>query len=183
MLEDPAQPLIAVGWHIPNSVHPDWPAIEALADYLGQGRTSLLYKNLVKEKKLAAEAASFAGYPGSKYPCLFLAYAMPTPGHNNDECEEQILLEVERMKTELIPEEEVAKIKARAKADFINRLNNNTGLAMQLATFQNRWGDWREMFRTLERINAVTAEDIKRVANEYLNRTNSTVAMLNTIES
>jgi predicted Zn-dependent peptidase len=53
-LEDRAQPIFLSGWHICEDTHPDWPALEALADYLGQGRTSLLHKNLVKDKKIAA---------------------------------------------------------------------------------------------------------------------------------
>jgi predicted Zn-dependent peptidase len=182
-LEDPAQPLFIAGWHVPSGTHPDWPAIEAMADYLGQGRTSLLYKNLVKEKKIAADVGVFAGYPGDKYPCLLLAFAMPAAGHTNQECEEQVFAEVERLKNELIPVEEVEKIKARAKAAFINGLTGNMGLAMQLAGFETQWGDWRELFHELDRINAVTPQDIQRVAKEYLTKQNRTVAMLNTIES
>jgi len=180
-LEDPAQPLFGACFHIPNSTHPDWPALQAMMDYLGQGRTSLLYENLVKEKKIAADVGAFAGYPGNKYPCLALIYAIPSAGHTNEECEEQIFTEIDKMKDELLPVEEVEKIKARAKASFINGLNSNMGLAMQLATFENKYGDWRELFKQLDRINTVTPEDIQRVAQEYFTKNNRTVAKLNTI--
>lgn len=182
-MEDPSQPLFVAGWHIPESTHPDWLAIEALADYFGEGRTSMLYKNLVKDKKIAARIGVYAGYPASKYPCLFLTYAIPSQGHSNEECEEQILAEIEKLKTELIPQEEVEKIKARAKAELIFNLDNNRGLAMQLAAYQTYSGDWRELFNELDRINAITAEDIQRVANQYLNRDNCTVGVMNTIEN
>lgn len=181
--EDRAQPLYLAGWHIPNATHPDWPALEALADYFGQGRTSLLYENLVKDKKIAAASGVLAGWPGNKYPCILGAYAMPSPGHTNEECEEQIFVEVEKLGTELIPVEEVEKIKARAKASLIGRLRNNLGMARQLCAYENDWGDWRELFKELERINAVTPEDIQRVAKKYLTKKNRTVAKLNTIES
>ncbi len=180
-LEDPAQPLFAACYHIPSFTDKDWPAVQAMTDYLGQGRTSLLYKNLVKEKKIAADVGAFAGYPGNKYPTLALVYAIPAAGHNNDECEEQVFAEIEKMKNELLPVEEVEKIKARAKASFINGLNSNMGLAMQLATFENKYGDWRELFKQLNRINAVTPEDIQRVAQKYFVKKNRTVAKLNTI--
>lgn len=183
MLEDPAQPFAAIGWHIPNGTHPDWPAIEALSDYLGQGRTSLLYESLKKDKKIASEIGVYPGWPGNKYPCLLMCYVMPSAGHTAAECEEAILEEVEKLKKEPIPAEEVEKIKARAKAAFINSLNNNMGLAMALASYQNDWGDWREMFHELDRINAVTAEDIQRVAKEYLTANNRTVALLQTAGS
>ncbi|MFH1686642.1 MAG: pitrilysin family protein [bacterium] len=181
-LEDPAQPLIGIAYHVPSGTHPDWPALEALVDYLGEGRTSLLYTNLAKEKKIAANVGLFLGWPGNKYPCLMFAYAMPSPGHTNDECEVEILAEIDRMRNELIPAEEVEKIKARAKAHFINSLNSNMGLAMALAGFENDRGDWNELFNELDRINAVTAEDIQRVAQTYLVDRNRTVAKLNTVE-
>ncbi len=181
-LHDPAQPLFAVAYHIPSGTHPDWPVFEAISDYLGQGRTSLLYKNLVKEKKIASNVGTWPGYPGNKYPCLCIAFAMPATDHTNEECEEQIFAEIERLKEELIPIEEVDKIKARAKAGFVNGLRNNLGMAIQLAGFQNDYGDWRELFRELDRINTVTPEDIQRVAKEYFTEENRTVAKLNTVE-
>ncbi|UCD63271.1 MAG: insulinase family protein, partial [Candidatus Zixiibacteriota bacterium] len=150
--------------------------------YLGQGRTSLLYKNLVKEKKIAAQSGSFAGWPGNKYPCLMIVYAISAPGHTNEECEEQIFAEVEKLKTELIPAEEVEKIKARAKANLINSLSSNLGLAIALAGYENQWGDWRQLFLQLDRINALTSEDLQRAAQQYLTKQNRTVAKLNTIE-
>jgi len=182
-LEDPAQPVYLAGWHIPEVTHPDRPALDALLDYLAGGRTSLLYKKLIKEKKMAAQAAGFAGFPGDKYPTMVLLYAIPSPKISNYECEKEIFGEVERLKEELIPAEEVEKIKARAKASFTSGLNSNNGLAFQLATYQTTWGDWHEMFRQLDRINSVTPEDIQRVAKEYFTKNNRTVVLMNTIES
>ena len=183
LLQDPAQPFTVIGWHIPDGTHPDWPVIEALSDYLGQGRTSLLYESLKKEKKIASEIGVYPGWPGNKYPSLLMCYVMPSTGHTAAECETAVLEEIEKLKEQPIPAEEVEKIKARAKASFINRLGNNMGLAMALASYQNDWGDWREMFRELDRINAVTPEDIQRVAREYLTTNNRTVALLQTVES
>ncbi len=181
-VEHQSQPFFIAGWHVPEGTHPDRPALDALCDFLGQGRTSLLYKNLVKEKKIAMDVGAFAGFPGNKYPTLMAIYAMSSAGHGNDEMEEELFKEVERMRDELIPIEEVDKIKARAKADFINRLNTNHGLGMQLAGYQNLWGDWRELFRELDRINAVTPEDIQRVAKKYLTKKNRVVGMVVTTE-
>lgn len=182
ILEDPAQPFFAAAWHIPQFTHPDWPALEAMMDYLGQGRTSLLYESLVKDKKIAANIGAFAGYPGSKYPNLAITYALPASGHSNEECEEEIMAQLEKVKTELISAEDLEGIKARAKASFINGLASNMGMAMQLASAQNDWGDWRGLFRELDRINAVTAEDIQRVAKTYFINTNMTVVYQNTTD-
>lgn len=183
IVEDPSQPLYLVGWHVPDATNPDMPALYALIDYLGGGRTSLLYKNLVKEKKIAVDVGAFPDFPGEKYPTMIAAYAFPATGHTGEECETQVLAEVERLKTELLPNEEVEKIKARAKAQFINQLNSNQGLALQLCSYQTIWGDWHEMFKSYDRINKVTAEDIQRVAKEYLTETNRTTGILKTVQS
>ena len=73
-------------------------------------------------------------------------------------------------------------VSKRVVAGFVNGLRNNTGMAYQLAWFQNDYGDWRELFKQLDRINAVTPEDIQRVAKEYFTEENRTIAKLNTIE-
>ncbi len=181
-VEHQSQPVYLAGWHVPEGTNPDRPALDALCDYLGQGRTSLLYKNLVKEKKIAMNVGAFAGFPGNKYPTLMAVFAMSSAGNDNAVIEEEIFKEVEKMRDELIPVEEVEKIKARAKASFINGINSNNGIAMQLASYQNLWGDWRELFRELERINAVSPEDIQRVAKKYLTKKNRVVGMVVTTE-
>ncbi len=182
-LEDPSQPIYLVGWHVPEGTHPDRPALEAVADYLGSGRTSVLYKTLVKEKKSAVQAQAFPGLPGDKYPNLFGIIVVPSAGHTNEECETDVFAAVEKIQNELIPVEEVKKIQARARARFINQLDGNQGLAFQLAGYQTLWGDWREMFRELDRINAVTPETIQRVAKQYLTKKNRTVVLMNTTKS
>jgi len=183
IMEDPAQPVYLAGWKVPELTHPDRVALDMLMDHFGQGRTSMLYENLVKEKKIAIQVGAFSGFPGDKYPTMALVYALPAQGHTNEECEEEIFAEVERLKTELIPAEDVEKIKARAKASFINSINSNNGLAMQLCQMQQYFGDWRELFRQLDKINAVTAEDLQRVANEYFKEKSRNVVMMNTSKS
>jgi predicted Zn-dependent peptidase len=182
-IEDPSQPIFAAAWHIPEITHPDRPAIDAMLDYLGGGRTSPLYKSLVKEKKIAGSVTISPGGAGDKYPTLILATIVPAAEHSNAECEEALYAEIEKLKTDLVPESEMAKIKARAKAWFIDGLGDNPGLARQLASYQNFYGDWREMFRELDRINAVTPQDIQRAANQYFSPKNRTVVTIETQES
>jgi predicted Zn-dependent peptidase len=183
VIEDPAQPFYISGWHIPEMTHPDYPALTALMDYLGTGRTSQLYKTMVKEKKMAVQIGAFCGFPGDKYPTMAAIYAVPASGHTNDECETDIFAAVDKVQNELISQEELEKIKARAKANLIRQMDDNQGLALQLANAQTRWGDWHQLFNDLDRINAVTREDIQRVAKEYFTKKNRVVAMLNTVQS
>ncbi len=179
---DKSQPFLLVGYHRPDITHPDDAVYDAIADYLGQGRTSLLYKNLVKEKKIATNASAFATFPGGKYSSEFGIFVVPAKGVTAVECEADVYAEIQKIVDEPIPQEELDKIKARAKASFINQLSSRSGMASQLVSSQNFFGDWREMFKSLDNINAVTVEDIQRVAKECFSRENRTVAYIETIE-
>jgi predicted Zn-dependent peptidase len=179
-VEDPAQPFVLIGYHKPDVHHPDDAVFDALTDIVGMGRTSRLYKSLVKEKQIAVYASGFQGMPGNKYPSLFLFYAVPARGHTNEESEEAIDAEIEKLKTELVTPEELAKAKTRARASLVRQLASNSGLAAQLTFYHVLTGDWRNLFRQLDKIDKVTAEDIQRVAKEYFTTTNRTVGVTKT---
>ena len=71
-------------------------------------------------------------------------------------------------------------IKTRTKANLIRGLGENEGLATQLAIYQTRYGDWRELFRSVDRIDKVTKADIRRVANKTFQDTNRTIGVIET---
>jgi predicted Zn-dependent peptidase len=181
IVEDAAQPMIRIGYHMPSVNHPDNAVFQAIGQIIARGRTSRLYKSLVKEKKIAVSVS--AGPAWSKYPGLFAFYAVPAKGHTNQECEEAIYAEIEKMKTEPVSPEELAKAKAQARANLIRLLSSNDGLASELAYYEVITGDWRNMFEELDKIEKVTAEDIQRVAGEYFTRKNRSVGMIETIQA
>ncbi len=181
-IPDPAQPMYAEGYHRPAVDHPDNAAYDALADVLSTGRTSRLYRSLVRDKRIAAQAGAFNGFPGNKYPNLTIFFAIPTPGHSNEEVQAAIQEELRRVSEEPVTDEELQKTKTRVKADLIRSLSSNIGIARQLAHYQARFGDWRELFRSVERIEALTQEELQRVAQETFKPTNRTVTMLYTEE-
>ena len=177
-MPDPSQPLYVEGYPRPAETHPDQAVYDAIDDILSNGRTSRLYKRLVEEDKLAVFSASFSGFPGSKYKHLWIAYAVPTRGTTNEQVQAAMREEIERLKTEPVSDEELARFKTRAKADLLRGLRSNQGLANQLASYHLVYGDWRELFRSIERLDAVTAADVQRVARETFTDTNRTVAMI-----
>jgi predicted Zn-dependent peptidase len=75
-------------------------------------------------------------------------------------------------------DEELQSIKTRAKADLIRGLNDNQGLAAQLAEYHSYYGDWRELFRQIDRIDKVSKADIRRVANKIFTQENRTVGIM-----
>jgi predicted Zn-dependent peptidase len=148
---------------------------------MSEGRTSRLYRSLVRDKKIAAFSAGFSGFPGDKFTNLFAFYAIPTPGHTNKEVQDAIRVEIEKLKSTDVSDEELKMVKTRARASLIRSLESNEGLATSLATMQMRYGDWRELFRQIERIDKVTKEDIRRVANKTFTENNRTVGQIETI--
>jgi len=178
VLRDPAQPFYVEGYHRPDTRDPDDAVYDVISDILSSGRTSRLYRALVRDKKIAAAAAGFSGFPGTKYPNLFAFYAVPTPGHTPQEVQAAIREEIERLKTEDVSDEELAMVKTRARADLIRRLASNQGLAIQLATYQARLGDWRELFRQVDALAKVSKADVRRVANQAFVEGNRTVGIV-----
>ncbi len=175
---DESQPVYVEGYKRPPAGHPDDATYDAIAEVLSTGRTSRLYRSLVRDKKIAAFAGAGNGFPGIKYTNLMFVFGFTTPGHTNEEIQAAIAEEIERIKTEPISDAELERVKTRAKANLIRGLQSNQGIAIQLATNQVLFGDWRELFRGVERIEKVTKEDILRVANEVFQPTNRTVAMI-----
>ena len=177
-IPDQAQPVYAEGYLRPDVTHPDDAVYDAIADVLSTGRTSRLYRSLVRDRKIAASTGAFSGFPGNKYANLMLTYAFPTPGHSNEEVQAAIREEIERLRNEPVGEEELEMVKTRARAGLVRSLASNTGIAGQLTAYHALYGDWRELFRSVERIQEVTVEDVQRVARETFVPTNRTVAMI-----
>lgn len=180
ILRDPSQPFYIEGYHRPSYRDPDDAVYDAISDILSNGRVSRLYRSLVEQQQIAEEAAGFSGLPGDKYPNLFAFYAVPTPGHTPAEMREAIHKEIDRLKTTDVTDAELAMYKTRTRADLLRGLADNQGLANSLAEYQTRYGDWRELFRQLDRVDAVTKADIRRVANQVFVSSNRTSAEIDT---
>jgi len=183
VIEDEAQPFYMCGFHIGNYADPDYAVYEAISDIIGQGRTSRLYKRLVKQDKIASQVVSFAGFPANKYPTLLAFLGIPAKDVTALDIEAAILEEIQKLVDEGVSEEELAGVKRRAKANYVRSLQGNLGLARQLAGFQGLDGDWREMFTQLDDIEAVTVADVQRVAEEIFVPNNRTVAYIETVET
>jgi predicted Zn-dependent peptidase len=181
VLKEKTQPFFIEGYHRPDYHTKDDAVFDAITDLMSEGRTSRLYRALVRDKKIASFCAGFSGMPGVKYPHLFAFYAVPLPGHKPQEMGEAIHAEIERLKKEDISDDELKMIKTRTKANLIRSLAENSGLAQQLAFNQTRYGDWRELFRSVDRIDQVSKADIRRIASQTFVDTNRTVGVIETL--
>ena len=180
VVREQTQPFYIEGYHRPNILDPDDAVYDAIGDIMSNGRVSRLYRSLVERQQIAADAAAFSPYPGEKYPSLFCFYAYPLPGHTPAEMRDAIHKEIEKLKTADVSGEELEMYKTRARADLLRGLADNQGLANSLAAYQARYGDWRQLFLELDRVDKVTKADIRRVANQVFIPSNRTSAEIDT---
>jgi predicted Zn-dependent peptidase len=178
VVHEPTQPVYFEGYHRPSYHDPDDSVYDAISDILSNGRTGRLYRSLVRDQKIAQSAEADSDDPGYKYPNLFFLSARPLPGHSNDEVRAAIHKELDRLKNEDVTDEELAQFKTRNRADTLRGLADNGGLAHQLAEYQTRFGDWRQLFRELDQADKVTKADIRRVANKMFVESNRTSARI-----
>jgi predicted Zn-dependent peptidase len=177
-VEFDAEPSVVIGFHKPALGHPDDYVFDVIDAVLGDGLTSRLYTNLVREKGIAASVNSDSNYPGVRSPNLFVLSATPLAPHTTEEIEAAIYAELERLKTEPVSAKELEKVLNNLDADLVRALRSNGGLASQLALYQTVAGDWRYVVKARDKIATVKPADIQRVAAEYFTKSNRTVATL-----
>jgi len=179
-IPDNSQPIYIEGYHRPSYRDPDDAVYDAISDILSNGRVSRLYRSMVRDQQIAAEVEGVSPFPGAKYPGLFVFLAVPLPGHTPKEMADAIHKEIDKLKNADVTDEELAMYKTRTRADLLRGLADNQGLANQLAEYQTRYGDWRELFLQLDKVDKVTKADIRRVANAVFVPTNRTEAWTET---
>jgi predicted Zn-dependent peptidase len=179
-IQEQTQPFYLEGYHRASYRDPDDAVYDSISNILSNGRVSRLYRTLVRDQQIAAAAEGVSGFPGEKYPGLFVFLAVPLPGHTPSEMAAAIHKEIDKLKTADVSDEELQMYKTRTRADLLRSLGDNQGLANALSEYQTRYGDWRELFRQLDRVDKVTKADIRRVANQVFVESNRTEAWIQT---
>ncbi|MGA2532700.1 MAG: pitrilysin family protein [Candidatus Aminicenantales bacterium] len=170
-----SQPFLFIGFHVPDAKSKDAPALEALVNIVGRGRSSRLYQALVKDKKLAIQTSCMNGFPGDKFPNLVVFYAISAQGKTSAECQAAIEEEIEKIKKESVTEDELTKFKRSTIKGLLGQMKSNPRMAAMLTYADVVLGGYEKAFDQIEDYKAITAEDVKRVANTYLVKTNRTV--------
>ena len=177
VVEWDAEPALRIGWHVPAAVHNDAPALAILTSLLTGGQTSRLYRRLVLEDQIAGGVFSSLG-PGSRYPQLLQIDTSPIAPHSTQELEGAIYEEIARLANDGPEQDELERVRNQIAAGSIRRIQSNLGLAFQLAESVSLFDDWTQTFRVSERLQAVTGDDVRRMARLYLTEQNRTVATL-----
>ena len=166
-------PAFDVAYHIPPDRDPDHYPLELLALALGDGESSRLYQELVKKRELLQSLS--VGTDSRRGPDLFSFWGVLAEGKKAEEAQNLIYAELERVAKAGLTPRELEKAKNRVRSAFVFGLSSTLDRALVLGQFELYFGD-AELLRTeLDRYLAVSADDVKRVANTYFAASNRTV--------
>ena len=167
VIEMSGPPLTMIGYKRPSQYDKDDLPLELIQVLLSQGRTGMLYNELVQEKRLAQQAQAIATNPDGRFPNLFVFALTPAPGHTAEENRRALEDLLERFKSTALDPLLVARAKAQGRAGLIRRMTGNSEMARLLALHAASYGDWRKLFTTLDDFNLLTPQDVQRAAGRY----------------
>jgi zinc protease len=169
-------PIVALTWHAPPSGHPDGPALDVMGQILSGGRSSRLYRSLVYDKEIAISASG--GYWEFNGAGLFLTLSTVRPGGSVSDVEAALMVELAQLEVERVSPRELQKAKTQLEVSLVNGLATNHALASRVGRDFASFGRIRPLEERLDAIRAVTAEDVQRVAREYLKADGRTVVQV-----
>lgn len=173
--KESAVQMLAITYHIPNFEHEDQVALSALSEFLSSGKSSILQKKLVDEKRLVNTI--YAYNMELKDPGLFMFIAVANEGVDAKEIEKEILDTIAQIKKGDISQKDIDKIKINTKADFIFSLESSTEVASLYGSYLVR-DNIKPLLEYEKNVDKLTKEDLIDVANKYLNKNNSTTVIL-----
>jgi zinc protease len=174
-------PYIAMAWKVPrlkDVEHDREPyALEVLAGVLDGNDAARFSKSLVRGRKIAQSAG--AGYDGTvRGEAMFILDGQPAEGHTVAELEAALRAELKRVADEGVKEDELARIKTQVIANEVYKRDSMMAQAMEIGRFEASGFHWRDYDKLLEKLRAVTAEEVQAVAKKYFGDDTLTVAVL-----
>jgi len=164
-------PYLLMGYKVPvlntTDKETDVYALELLSGILSSGNSARLDSRLVRGQQVATNAS--AGYDlNARLDSLFLFDGVPADGRSLQELEEAIISEIDNLKKTLVQQQELDRIKAQVIAAAVYQKDSNFYQAMQLGMLETVGVGWQKEAEYLDKVKAVTAEQIMAVANNYL---------------
>ena len=167
--------MLAMTYHIPNFEHEDQIALSALSQLLSSGKSSILQKVLVDEKRLANSI--YAYNMELKDPGVFMFMAVANENVDALKIEKEILDIISKIQKGEIKEKELDKLKINTKADFIYSLESSSDVASLFGTYLVR-DNIKPLLEYEANLEKLKVEDIVNVAKKYLVKENSTTLIL-----
>lgn len=166
-------PMVLQAYRIPAQGTDEYYAVDMLNQILSSGASSRLNRAVVEEKQLALFCGAFSF--GLEDPGLTMAFSLANMGVAPEDVEAAMNEEIERMKTELISEEELQKLRNQIENNFVSSNSSVAGIAESLANYRMYFGDTNLINTEVERYMKVTREDIREAAKKYYTPENRVV--------
>ncbi|MBL7882518.1 MAG: insulinase family protein [Bacteroidia bacterium] len=173
VLDNIQLPAVIMAYHIPAQGTPDYYAVNMLSTLLSQGKSSRMQKSIVDKQQKALFAGAFA-LP-SEDPGLALMFGITNMGVSPSDLENAMNEEFDKVKKELISEDEFQKLKNQLENDIINANTKMAGIAENLANYHVYFKDANLINTEINRFMKVTREDIQKAAQKYLTNENRVV--------
>lgn len=159
-----------IAFHMPGRLEPGYYAVDLISDILSRGYSSRLYKNLVKDQELFSEIHA---YNMGSFDCgMFVIEGKPLDQVSIEEAEAAVWHELEQLKNELIPNDELTKVKNKTESTMVFSEMALLDKAMNLAQFE-LFGDADMLNHETDKYLAVTAEEIQKEAQKIFRKENS----------
>lgn len=174
-------PLLVMGWKAPRLADPqqdiDPYALEMLAQILDGHEAARLPTALVREQQIAVSVdASYDAM--NRGPGMFILQASPRPGHTVAELEQAIRRALAVVAREGVTESELTRARSQLRAAEVYKKDSVMGQAMEIGMLETLGYGWRTSDLMLDKLNAVTAADVQRVAQTYFTDEQLTIARL-----
>lgn len=166
---------LVLGFRMPSLQSPDHVVVDVINAILLDGESSRAYKRLVEKEDLATEV--FGWIAPWQYEGIFMQVVALKPGISTDSAEPVLLEELDRMAREPVPADELAKAKNRVETRFLTDLKTANGKAAKLGHYQTTTGDYAGAMERLDRLRAVKASDVQRVAAALFAENNRSVVI------
>jgi predicted Zn-dependent peptidase len=168
-------PQVMVGYHVPETKHPDFYALDLLTEILTGGPSSRLVKLLVDDKRIASNVSS--DLPQAFDPTFFAIFVSGMEGKSPKEMERLLLSEIDLMKKKPVSAQELQKAKNKKVVDLYRRMETINGKSQLLGDFEVFHGGYQKLFDAAGSYEKVTPADITRVMNTYFLKSNRTVGV------
>ncbi|MEW6990515.1 M16 family metallopeptidase [Colwelliaceae bacterium 6441] len=178
--ESVTTPNIMMAFHVPETQHNDYFALDILSDILSNGESSRLQKSLINEQQLASSI--FTYQPQSIDPNLFYVYGVAAKDVSAERLEKSIIKELNNIIKNGVTEHELQKVKNTKLVNFYRQMSTINGKANTIGSYEMYFGDFKKLFSAPQDYNKVTVTDIQRVAKTYLKKANRTVGVLSSME-
>lgn len=167
--EDPniQKPMYLQAYRTPSMKTREARALDMLSTYLSDGKSSVLYKKMVDDKKMTLQVGAFNN--GQEDYGMYLIYALPMDGFTKEDIQNNIDEEIKKVQTELISDKDYNKLQNIFENQYVNSNTSVEGIASNLATYYMLYGDVNLINTELGIYKDITKEEIRDVAKKYLN--------------